>query len=77
MSIAGHVSRAMLSRYPYVRMEANSRLCEIAVRPRGPTSAKNESEPPEGPRWGGDSVVAVGQDTGCSDADLEIQDRPH
>src|ERR1035438_5341616 len=33
MSIAGHVSRAMLSRYSHVRMEANRRaLDEIAAR---------------------------------------------
>jgi len=35
MSIAGHVSRAMLSRYSHVRMEAKRRaLDEIAVRQR-------------------------------------------
>jgi integrase len=35
MSIAGHVSRAMLSRYSHVRMEAKRRaLEEIAVRQR-------------------------------------------
>jgi hypothetical protein len=33
MSIAGHVSRAMLSRYPHVRIEAKRRaLDEIAAR---------------------------------------------
>jgi regulator of PEP synthase PpsR (kinase-PPPase family) len=33
MSIAGHVSRAMLSRYSHVRMEAKRRaLAEIAAR---------------------------------------------
>jgi integrase len=36
MSIAGHVSRAMLSRYSHVRMEAKRRaLDEIAARQRG------------------------------------------
>jgi integrase len=36
MSIAGHVSRAMLSAYPHVRMEAKRRaLEEIAARQRG------------------------------------------
>ena len=36
MSIAGHVSRAMLSRYSHVRMEAKRRaLDEIASRQRG------------------------------------------
>ena len=35
MSIAGHVSRAMLSRYSHVRMEAQRRaLDEIAARQR-------------------------------------------
>ena len=35
MSIAGHVSRAMLPRYSHVRMEAKRRaLDEIAVRRR-------------------------------------------
>jgi hypothetical protein len=35
MSIAGHVSRAMLSRYSHVRMEAKRRaLDEIAARQR-------------------------------------------
>jgi hypothetical protein len=35
MSIAGHVSRAMLSRYSHVRMEARRRaLDEIAARQR-------------------------------------------
>jgi hypothetical protein len=35
MSIAGHVSRAMLSRYSHVRMEAKRRaLDEIAARRR-------------------------------------------
>ena len=35
MSIAGHVSRAMLSRYSHVRMEAKRRaLNEIAMRQR-------------------------------------------
>ena len=35
MSIAGHVSRATLSRYSHVRMEAKRRaLDEIAVRQR-------------------------------------------
>jgi hypothetical protein len=35
MSIAGHVSRAMVSRYSHVRMEAKRRaLDEIAVRQR-------------------------------------------
>ena len=35
MSIAGHVSRAMLSRYSHVRMEAKRRaLDEVATRQR-------------------------------------------
>jgi hypothetical protein len=39
MSIAGHVSRAMLSRYSHVRMEAKRRaLDEIAARQRARAS---------------------------------------
>jgi hypothetical protein len=41
MSIAGHVSRAMLSRYSHVRMEAKRRaLDEIAARQRGRRQAE-------------------------------------
>lgn len=44
MSIAGHVSRAMLSRYSHVRMEAKRRaLDEIAVRQRA-ADEKRERE---------------------------------
>jgi integrase len=44
MSIAGHVSRAMLSRYSHVRMEAKRRaLDEIAARQRG-ADDKREQE---------------------------------
>jgi integrase len=44
MSIAGHVSRAMLSRYSHVRMEAKRRaLDEIAARQRG-ADEKREQE---------------------------------
>jgi hypothetical protein len=44
MSIAGHVSRAMLSRYSHVRMEAKRRaLDEIAARQR----AADEKRRPE------------------------------
>jgi integrase len=44
MSIAGHVSRAMLSRYSHVRMEAKRRaLDEIAVRQRA-ADEKREKE---------------------------------
>ena len=43
MSIAGHVSRAMLSRYSYVRMEAKRRaLDEIAVRQRAVDKERQE-----------------------------------
>ena len=42
MSIAGHVSRAMLSRYSHVRMEAKRRaLDEIAVRQRAADEKRN------------------------------------
>ena len=45
MSIAGHVSRAMLSRYSHVRMEAKRRARdEIAVRQRK-ADEKRKSEP--------------------------------
>ena len=44
MSIAGHVSRARLSRYSHVRMEAKRRaLDEIAVRQRA-ADEKREAE---------------------------------
>src|SRR5882724_5288678 len=43
MSIAGHVSRAMLSRYSHVRMEAKRRaLDEIAVRQRAADEKRRE-----------------------------------
>jgi len=46
MSIAGHVSRAMLSRYTHVRMEAKRRaLDEIAARQRAADEKrKDEAE---------------------------------
>jgi len=46
MSTAGHVSRAMLSRYSHVRMEAKRRaLDEIAERQRaGDEKRKEEAE---------------------------------
>jgi hypothetical protein len=44
MSIAGHVSRAMLSRYPHVRMEAKRRaLDEIAARQRAAEEKRSEA----------------------------------
>ena len=44
MSIAGHVSRAMLSRYSHVRMEAKRRaLDEIAAR-QGVADEKRKEE---------------------------------
>ena len=51
MSIAGHVSRAMLSRYSHVRMEAKRRaLDEIATRQRtADTKRKAEAERREQP----------------------------
>ena len=43
MSIAGHVSRAMLSRYSHVRMEAKRRaLDEIAARQRAADEKRTE-----------------------------------
>jgi integrase len=44
MSIAGHVSRAMLSRYSHVRMEAKRRaLDEIAARQRAADETRKEN----------------------------------
>jgi hypothetical protein len=44
MSIAGHVSRAMLSRYSHVRMEAKRRaLDEIAARQRTAETKRQET----------------------------------
>jgi hypothetical protein len=44
MSIAGHVSRAMLSRYSHVRMEAKRRaLDEIAAR-QGAADQKRKAD---------------------------------
>jgi hypothetical protein len=43
MSIAGHVSRAMVSRYSHVRMEAKRRvLDEIAARQRSADQKRSE-----------------------------------
>ena len=49
MSIAGHVSRAMLSRYSHVRMEAKRRaLDEIAARQRAADEKRQkEAQRPE------------------------------
>lgn len=56
MSIAGHVSRAMLSRYSHVRMEAKRRaLDEIAARQR----AADEKRKVESQRR--EQVAAVSQ----------------
>jgi len=45
MSIAGHVSRAMLSRYSHVRMEAKRRaLDEIAARQRAADEKRKDAE---------------------------------
>jgi hypothetical protein len=56
MSIAGHVSRAMLSRYSHVRMEAKRRaLNEIAVR----QNAADDNRKAEAERL--EQVVTVSQ----------------
>ena len=45
MSIAGHVSRAMLSRYSHVRMEAKRRaLDEIAARQRAADEKRRKED---------------------------------
>jgi hypothetical protein len=50
MSIAGHVSRAMLSRYSHVRMEAKRRaLDEIATR-QGAADEKRKEDAQMVPR---------------------------
>jgi regulator of PEP synthase PpsR (kinase-PPPase family) len=44
VSIAGHISRAMLSRYSHVRMEAKRRaLDEIAARQRTADTKRQEA----------------------------------
>jgi hypothetical protein len=48
MSIAGHVSRAMLSRYSHVRMEAKRRaLEEIAARQSAADEKRKEEAEPQ------------------------------
>ena len=48
MSIAGHVSRAMLSRYSHVRMEAKRRaLDEIASRQRAADKMRTDKAEPQ------------------------------
>ena len=65
MSIAGHVSRAMLSRYSHVRMEAKRRaLEEIAARQRAADEKRREEaarqqQPPDRRSNGCRSAVAV------------------
>jgi hypothetical protein len=55
MGIAGHVSRAMLSRYSHVRMEAKRRaLNEIAARQR----AADENRRDEAERRGRAAAVS-------------------
>jgi hypothetical protein len=51
MSIAGHVSRAMLSRYSHVRMEAKRRaLEEIAARQRAADEKRRKDVDEERPQ---------------------------
>jgi hypothetical protein len=57
MSIAGHVSRAMLSRYSRVRMEAKRRaLDEIATRQRAADEKRKEEAERARGSYGGFSV---------------------
>ena len=50
-SIAGHVSRAMLSRYSHVRMEAKRRaLAEIAARQRAADERRREQAERQDPQ---------------------------
>jgi len=59
MSIAGHVSRAMLSRYSHVRMEAKRRARdEIAARQRAADEKrKQEAERQRQPGVASESVA--------------------
>jgi integrase len=59
MSIAGHVSRAMLSRYSHARMEAKRRaLDEIAARQRADDEKRqNEAERQQQPAIVSQSAV--------------------
>ena len=50
MSIAGHVSRAMLSHYSHVRMEAKRRaLDEIAARQRAADEQRQQADAAQQP----------------------------
>ena len=66
MSIAGHVSRAMLSRYSHVRMEAKRRaLDEIGARQRAADEKrKEESEGREQDAMASQAVVVQCQPLG-------------
>ena len=44
MSIAGHVSRAMLSRYSHVRMEAKRRVLDETATRQRPAAEKRQAE---------------------------------
>jgi hypothetical protein len=59
MSIVGHVSRAMLSRYSHVRMEAKRRaLDEIAARQHAADEKrKSDAELPEPSTSASESAV--------------------
>lgn len=58
MSIAGHVSRAMLSRYSHVRMEAKRRaLDEIAARQRAADERRREQAERTATELSGPAVV--------------------
>ena len=58
MSIAGHVSRAMLSRYSHVRMEAKRRaLDEIAERQRAADEKRREES--EKQQWAAEITELV------------------
>ena len=67
MSIAGHVSRAMLSRYSHVRMETKRRaLDEIAARQRAADEKRKEQaeqreQGAAGPSSSGGVVAAPGR----------------
>ena len=57
-SIAGHVSRAMLSRYSHVRMEAKRRaLDEIAARQRAADENRKDAARPQQAAMASQSAV--------------------
>ena len=61
MSIAGHVSRAMLSRYSHVRMEAKRRALDDIAERQGAADEKRQKEAERREQAAAVSQVAVVQ----------------